>query len=527
MQNRTVVIAIEMSPSSPNYKGFKDKSAIDKIDFIAEEIEKAYIEAQKKHPNSAVIVGWEEYGITESFSPLVDIVVKNHLREKMSVLVEKLPLLSVYAGTIAVQRRLEDTEQKAITPDDKLARHLKYYEHPKVQQIQETEKTFKWWQNQHTHIQKNKISAVQNRKEKKNVKVVSNTLYSFRSKKEKDKQIAVVKKKRKMAAFRETITPFQIYRPGSVKTSDPYITETHPISGKEYDVFTDICYEHVFTHLKERKEPKRPKFQFVFSSSICLDPAQLIAEHVIHFDPKVKTSHIQLVESSKEDEVYVYRLKILDEKPTLIGPILPFNAVEHKIHFTFQQEISELKRILARFGNIYSMPLKELTVEFEKIKQEFPNFYAIYATTIETVLARNNERSLQDFALSIIRELQETVRILEKNHDEFNRKVSSGTIEELDSNPVYDLTKEIEKTYMEAEASKSKVAKFFSQLFASPPKIEKKAIIDAIEQKFSTIIEQHKKDPYKQFLNTHEDPPLLVEQSDKIEFKSSKFKGLE
>lgn len=500
MQDRTAVIAVEMRPSDPAYMGFKEKSAIDKIDIIAERIEAAYLEIQKKHPDTAVIAAWEEYGITEPYSIYVDIYVKDYLQQKMQELVKKLPLLTVYAGTVAVERPLEATEQKAKTEDEKLGRHLKYYEHPAVKKIQEEEQAFRWWQNQHTHLQKNKISQLKRNKTRTHkVKVVSNTFYSFRN----IKGAVVGKKRRKMAAFKETIAPSQIYRPGSLKTGDPYLTETHPVSGKEYDVYVDLCYEHIFSHLKERKEAKKPKFQFIFSSSIMLDVDQLIGEHVIHFDPELSPGHIVMSDDLQNNDVDVYQLNILEEKPELRGPLRPFIPVEVQINSLIRRHAYDIKDLLAWFGNIYSMSLKDLIVEFAKIKKEFSGFYALYSGVIENVLAKNNERELRDFALSIIKELQSAIEILKTIQLEFAEHISKSQVE----GEIYKFPKIIEETCVQADG-KSKITKLFSRLFAEPTKIDKGLLINMLSEKITAMLQDHQKDPNRQFLNSKKDAPV-------------------
>lgn len=493
MQDRISVVSININKHSPFYHQFNFYSAKQKIDILSESIINAYKTIHAETPSTMVIVAWPENGITGIKSAMLDLETKNYLHQRMKDLVMKFPFLAVFAGTVTVKRTIKDSKQ--------LDHALKMYDAPKIKKLCSVEIKSKKHPIMYDHIQK--IKALKADEEKTGDRyIVSNTCYGYFSEEKNGVRIPVIFKKRKLAPFNETSSENQVFRPGSDKTSDSYVTLTHPISGKKFKVLVEICYEHDFSHLKiDSSTQDKPLLQLILSSTINKSVEQLVAKNVVQFDTELAPSHIQLNSDYKNTIVEVFQLDGLQKDAKLIGPFKPFYPLECSLVDLLNATIDEFRIMKNDLLKLSKTFFSELQNDLPKLLLKFPLFEETRKKWVEHVFEKKDEEEMRYFITSNYIELKKKCIQLASIKQKF-----LAILDADDTDPAVDYLeralKNIEKRDFKAQSG---------LFFSGRTDFNKMPFTYILIDKVNKSITEHFKDPDYQILNSVADAPVIVE----------------
>ncbi|MHB1949765.1 MAG: hypothetical protein ACYCQI_16830 [Gammaproteobacteria bacterium] len=408
MQDRTIVVALDMMKDDPD---FVKLGAKQQIDLLSSKIAELYKELHAKDPKAMIIIAWPENGICEPNSKFVDISVKDYLQAKMSALTTEMPYLTVVAGSLSVKRPLMQTEHKVASAEDKLKKHISRYTHDFVVRAEAEEgKVISQTPSQVDLHKRFARKLLEPRARIDEAIVISNTSYIFQSENKEGKQVPKIIKYRKMIPFYDIKSPSEVFRPGSATTGGSLVTLHHPESGKPFKIMIDICYEHAFSKLKDVSE--KPLLQLILANSISVDPTQILGQHVILVDTKRNPCHIDMNPESKASGIEVHKAK-LSSKAVAEGPLPPFYPLECKLIQAMDaklRELIELKDHFAQLRTIKNFP--DLQKQLAEFKTQFPLIKNTRPEWLSEILADNNEKNSRRFVESNLTELLGEINLL-------------------------------------------------------------------------------------------------------------------
>lgn len=486
MQDRTIVVALDMMKDDPE---FAKLGAKQQIDLLTTKITELYKDLHAKDPKAMIMIAWPENGICEPTSKFVDISVKEYLQTKMSDLITEMPFLTIVAGSISVARPLMKTEHKAETAEDKLKKHISRYTHDFTVKVEAAEAQMSVATAQ---VDLHKTSAkklLEPRERKDEIVVISNTAYVFQSENKDGKQTPKIIKYRKMVPFFEIKSPAEVFRPGSANTGGSLITLCHPHSGKPFKLMIDICYEHFFAKLKNLAE--KPLLQLIISDTCSLNPSQLLGQHVVHIDAQRHPSHIDMHTESKANGIEVHTAK-LSNKTAIKGPIASFYPLECKLLAEIDAKLHELTELKDHFAELKTIEkFSDLQMRLAEFKTQFPLIKNTRPEWLSEILAYNNEEESRRFVEWNLKESLGEINLLTILRQKFIKQTRDGRFQEGYEELLRPLDK-IQDTYF---------GKFyvvddlvcFSQL----------PFTDDLKNRMQKLIDEHRKSPHPQYMNSN------------------------
>ena len=510
MKDSISVVSITLNHHSMLYPDFKKRSAIEKIDWLADSVKNAYKAIQAEDPNTMVIIAWPENAICDPDSEMINLEAKDYLHKKMQELIAQFPLLTIFAGTVTVKRPVNENKELLIEA-------LKYYHSPELKKVDEHEKKFKnpIYHRLQKHIQDIEEILAYDQKIS-TAFIVSNTCYVYShvklestQKEEKtleteiksddESQYYLIFTKRKMAPYNEVEDNITFaFRPASSKTNNPFVILTHPISGKKFKVLIEICYEHNYLHLKETiTTPEELLLQLIFSNSVKKRLTHLIAPHVIQSDALLAPSHVSFDPDPKNSGVKVYRWNGLQKDAVLEGPLKPFFPLESTLHNLFDQTLAELENMRNHLrSSIYASKTRQ-----EKILKELIQQYPLFDSCsdwIKSTLEKQDESAYAHFLKRNIHELESQMAHLQITKNKFLNICNLGESVEafrfLQGN-----------IHLKSKTISEKIWGMFTE---NKSKYWKTPFINNLVETVNALISAHSQDKQSQLLNTKWKAPL-------------------
>lgn len=271
-----------------------------------------------------VIIGWREYGLTESKSKFVSVAQKNELKKTMLSLTAQYPNLIIIAGTVAVKKHFKQLSvelQKSIQSD---------YASIKNQHSLTSDREIEF--NLH------KASWIKERASDDGVHIIRNSCFVFHgsSFQRYDKSLPHYE-----TDDNGTELNNGVFRPSKAKTANPIVTIM--IDGEPLRIGLEICRDHGYGVLKTRlaqSNTSNPDLHCIVSDRALIDPAFLCADHTIQFDSESKPKLLVSREGLEKNNVTLFEHNILREGHVR-GPLAPIHAFERTLINILEKKLNE------------------------------------------------------------------------------------------------------------------------------------------------------------------------------------------
>lgn len=362
---KIAIAAINIFRHSPEFKEYAELSARGKIDKLVKRIELICEKFKSEIPtNVSWIIGWREHGVFEpqldfknfpnaaAYKLPLSVETKAYLQEEMKKIIVKYPKLTILAGTIAVERSLQDSETKISSTSEKLDK------------INNRFSNFAWMEQLEKESADEEITKERKRitafkkSDPKVLRVVSNTSYIFTSEPSRGEEVkAKMITRRKASPFCESAL-HQIFRPASSRTHQPQFQIYNQTTNETLSFGLEICREHYFGPLK-RQVAEKPLVHFILSDTIYPLVKHVHGHYAVLLDSKASPSLISTEEKpSTENAVLLYEHDLLTENSLVRGPLQPFYPLNYQLRDKLEDIIREnnatigfLKNLRDRFNN--------------------------------------------------------------------------------------------------------------------------------------------------------------------------------
>lgn len=330
------IVALDINTDDSNFLNYNSKTAKEKIDFLAQRIEKVCQTLASSEPDSNWIISWREYGVTDPNSRYISNDDKKYLKDVMCKLSAKHPQLTIISGT---------AETKKHFAKDDAANEIKkvegFYTQAIIDEVTEGA----------THFAE--VEKAVKHKHPHGIDVARNTAYIFSNgacvgRHDKHMPFIELTAEKKWysagnSTKRNNHLADAIYQPADKKDKSAIFT-----IGKDEDALSlgiEICREHcIGTLLSEVKDKGViPSLQLIISEGMSPEIDKITSEYVILLDDTIKPQLLvtKNVDTSKLDKlpIRLYQENILKQEP-LLGPLKP-SCITNEIAILYEFDIIE------------------------------------------------------------------------------------------------------------------------------------------------------------------------------------------
>jgi len=385
MPDHICIVAINLRSQDDRYARYQQDSAIKKIHFLSQLIQRLCAELTLKAPQSMWIVGWREYGVTGANTRTITSAEKAAFKQVMLKLTQRYRQLTIIAGTVASIKSFKNYLCK------KRLRQIRefYASSAWISQLENNSEVgceYEQHLKQVLSFQKMQLARIN---------VLRNTAYVF--------QHQQIYRHDKCAPFAENIDldnqiiPFTIWQPAKDKNRSAVFNLTHPISGKPVSIGVEICREHVFGVLKSMDADI--DLHFLLSASMHIKTRMLAAPWTVHLDKYYSTKLVKNLNQPSNFMVDIHETHPLKRsQPILRGPIKILVPFEHRIICALNETITNLS------DQPYKLTLKLIALRDEIIRifaQERENIQWICQDLLQVMAETQNK--INDFPQSYLK----------------------------------------------------------------------------------------------------------------------------
>lgn len=369
----TAIVALDINSEDPNFESYNKKSADEKINFIANRIEKICEELNKKEPDSQWIVAWREYGITEADSKFISNESKKLLKEKMTALTEKFPKLTILSGTVATNKYVnEEKYQTKVSSLEQQYKKSEWIDQEETKKEKKEEGTSDPQFSLHRDLIKKKY-----KKASEGTNIVRNTSYIFSSGK-------CIARHDKTSPYYETsdstewhkrLNPFKRYKTMVKNTlfqaGNKQENPSHIVLSSGDVLGLELCREHFLGVLKKNNQEQLIKtdFHFVLGYQIEVQLDKIQADYFVLLDNTIKP---QLIIAKDLNEAELHQLPVRLYQNDLLtdvnnlnlelqGPLTPLSMNAKEINSLFDK-IEE--KIVAQYSEEQKFKFEDIKIEF-------------------------------------------------------------------------------------------------------------------------------------------------------------------
>lgn len=386
MYTRINIVAIELLKEMAGYESYQVQNAGEKIQYLAETIEKITLQLIEKYPNDIHIFVWRENGISNGNSRYLTVEDEEILKEFFGCLAQKYKSIVIIAGSISVKKAkatyksplFNKLKRQFGTPlmneimfrENEMALHMEH-------QI-DVDSCYQVDLHYNNIIEAEKKYAA----DFKEVSTVRNTAYVF--------QGGEIFRHDKVAPFFEgQLDTGQcvdaLFKPAKSKTSSPFITLMNPFSNKKISICVEICRENSVSYAKNLQHKSHfPQVDIQFLLSATVEPTLegICGEFFLHVDSVNPVALVKLGDSP----LNIQLIKVNDLKiEKICEPISAKYFIHGKIYDQINKVIKELpdsdlkhkiligiqKKIRDSFALYHDNAGKMIVGELEKYKDIF------------------------------------------------------------------------------------------------------------------------------------------------------------